>query len=359
MNIRLGIYSKTNWGVNPYPLIQQAALPHGAVAYENKYQDVDAIYFDSVHEKDITFVCEQIETFLAHKDIEIFINLQTGTFDPDHFSHTNGTYRKYRTFEKYLNEVASGVFAPNEDAVGYMKAAGWTAPIYNISGSIFSKPSVLRAIGPDNIIPFEERPYTIAFSNSLTAVNQPHYFMDLVEEYMHAMQASPVFKFKFISKFALHSDVDGVVKRAESLKKKGLLEIHEALTTQEFLSHLNESRVLFNCSLSSSCDEGMNEADTLGCTLLFPAVRGFPELFAHDPNRLYIPWSEDDPFNKLSLLLDRPHHNTGLVSDWNNKTAERIIDVLIDAENSKWNRHSSKYRNNILPAKYQVVKIEE
>jgi len=137
------------------------------------------------------------------------------------------------------------------------------------------------------------------------------------------------------------------------------LEIYDALDKSSYYNHIAQSRVLFNCSLTSVSDEGMNEADFLGCNLLFPAVRGFPEAFAHDPNRLYIPWSEDDPFNKLNLLLNEKHHNTGLVAEWNSKTIDRIFDVFLNTGSYVADRNDSKYRRHQNHAKYQVVKIEE
>jgi len=81
-------------------------------------------------------------------------------------------------------------------------------------------------------------------------------------------------------------------------------------------------------------------------------------MFAHDPNRLYIPWSEDDPFNKLSMLLHEQHHNTGLVSDWNSKTNDRMISIMC-GDGEEWRRHPDDYRKHSLHAKYQVVKIED
>ena len=351
MTINIGIYTKTNWS-NPFPLFESTASSRGITVKENRFDGMDIIYFDSVSEKDFQYVSDQLEVFL--KKTPIYVYFRTGTFDPDHYSYREGTVRKHRAFELYINEIASGILAPNEDAVGYMRASGWTSPIYNISGSPFRKDSVESFISSPPL--FEDRDMVVTYSNSLTVENQPHYFFDLVEEYS---KVYPSVKFKVISQYILHSDVDGAVSRAEKLKKKGLLEIYDALDKSSYYNHIAQSRVLFNCSLTSVSDEGMNEADFLGCNLLFPAVRGFPEAFAHDPNRLYIPWSEDDPFNKLNLLLNEKHHNTGLVAEWNSKTIDRIFDVFLNTGSYVADRNDSKYRRHQNHAKYQVVKIEE
>jgi hypothetical protein len=96
----------------------------------------------------------------------------------------------------------------------------------------------------------------------------------------------------------------------------------------------------------------------VGCNVLYPAYRSFPETFANDPNRLYVPWSIDDAYHKIQNLLREPHHNMGLISDWNNATIDRIVDI-ITGRGEQWNRAGNRYRDHVAHEKYQVVKIEE
>jgi hypothetical protein len=51
------------------------------------------------------------------------------------------------TYEKMVNQFVTGVLATNEEMVAHMRIAGWTAPIYNISGLAFGKQEVLERIG--------------------------------------------------------------------------------------------------------------------------------------------------------------------------------------------------------------------
>jgi hypothetical protein len=116
--------------------------------------------------------------------------------------------------------------------------------------------------------------------------------------------------------------------------------------------------VLFNCALQDWVSNTVSEADTLGCNVLYPAYRSFPETFANDPNRLYVPWSIDDAYHKMQNLLREPHHNMGLISTWNDRTIDRIIDI-ITGNGSGWSRNDNRYRDHASHEKYQVVKIEE
>jgi hypothetical protein len=153
------------------------------------------------------------------------------------------------------------------------------------------------------------------------------------------------------------------------MEAEGKIKIYDNISKNEYYAHLNNTRVLFNCALQDWVSNTVSEADTLGCNVLYPAYRSFPETFANDPNRLYVPWSIDDAYHKLQNLLREPHHNMGLISDWNNATVDRIVDIMqtagtvaeggMECKAAQWNRSGNRYRDHGAHEKYQVVKIEE
>jgi hypothetical protein len=91
--------------------------------------------------------------------------------------------------------------------------------------------------------------------------------------------------------------------------------------------------------------------------VLYPAYRSFPETFANDPNRLYIPWSIDDAYAKLQPLLNAPHARMGKLSDWTDGTVDRVVDI-ITGQGEQWNRAGNRYRDHVAYEKYSIVKIE-
>ena len=109
--------------------------------------------------------------------------------------------------------------------------------------------------------------------------------------------------------------------------------------------------MLFNCALQDWVSNTVSEADTLGCNVLYPAYRSFPETFANDPTRLYIPWSIDDALTKLEDLLGYPHERQGEISDWNDGTIDRVVDIL-QGTGEKWLRMSTDYRKHTHETKY-------
>jgi hypothetical protein len=262
-----------------------------------------------------------------------------------------------------------GVLATNEEMVAHMRIAGWRAPIYNISGLAFGKEEVLERIGgAGNIKPFQDRKCRVGFAARFDQEKQPDFYMDLIEMYLSQGRHKDI-EFAIFSGGPLRSNNRKFIDRADTLAQQGKLKIYDNISKNDYYAHLNDTRVLFNCALQDWVSNTVSEADTLGCNVLYPAYRSFPETFANDPNRLYVPWSIDDAFTKLELLLTSPHHNMGLISDWNNGTIDRVIDIIetagtiaeggMECKAANWYRGGNRYRDHVAHEKYQVVKIEE
>jgi hypothetical protein len=180
--------------------------------------------------------------------------------------------------------------------------------------------------------------------------------MDLIE--MYGELTSEPCEFAIYSGGPLRSNNPDYVERARRMEAEGKLKIYDNISKNEYYDHINNTRVLFNCALQDWVSNTVSEADTLGCNVLYPAYRSFPETFANDPDRLYVPWSIDDAYHKMCNLLQTPHHNMGLISDWNNGTVDRIIDI-ITGQGHQWDRSGNRYRDHVPHEKYQVVKIEK
>ena len=316
----------------------------------------DVIYFEDMFQpgiESLPYIMDQIPA--EHRPL-IYVRCLAQSIDPDDFVHVCGMQKWMGLYEKMVNEFVTGVLATNEEMVTHMKIAGWTAPIYNISGLAFGKDEVLERIGgAENIRPFAARRRRVGFAARFDQEKQPGFYMDLAERFQ---ENNSDVTFAVFSGGPLRSNNPEYVARARDLAAKGLLEIHENLTKNEYYALVNDSRVLFNCALQDWVSNTVSEADTLGCNVLYPAYRSFPETFANDPNRLYIPWSEDDAYEKLKLLLNAPHHNMGLISDWNNGTIDRIVDIITDNHRARWDRSDNRYRDHVAKAKYPVRKIE-
>jgi hypothetical protein len=98
----------------------------------------------------------------------------------------------------------------------------------------------------------------------------------------------------------------------------------------------------------------VSEADTFGTLTLYPAYRSFPEVFANNPKNMYIPWSLDDAAEKLEKMFVNPaSYETGKVSDWQDGTIDRTLDIFTETNDYKqWERNSVDYRKHVTKAKY-------
>jgi hypothetical protein len=317
----------------------------------------DVVYFEDMFQPGIESLPYIMDQIPAEQRPRVFVRCLAQAIDPDDFVHVWGMEKWMGLYEKMVNEFVTGVLATNEEMVAHMRIAGWTAPIYNISGLAFGKSEVLERIGgKENIKPFDLRTRRVGFAARFDQEKQPGFFMDLIE--MYGELTSEPCEFAIYSGGELRSNNPEYVVRARRMEAEGKLKIYDNISKNEYYAHLNNTRVLFNCALQDWVSNTVSEADTLGCNVLYPAYRSFPETFANDSNRLYVPWSIDDAYHKMQNLLREPHHNMGLISDWNNGTVDRIVDI-ITGQGEQWNRAGNRYRDHVAHEKYQVVKIEE
>ena len=311
----------------------------------------DVIYFEDMFApgmESLPYILNQVP---ITQRPEIYVRCLAQAIDPDDFVHVWGMAKWMDLYEKMVNEFVTGVLATNEEMVAHMRIAGWEAPIYNISGLAFGKEEVLERIGgADKIKPFSDRAMRVGFAARFDQEKQPDFFMDLAEWW--ATHGSCPVEFAIFQGGPLRSNNSKYIDRARNLEGRGLLKIYENLKKNDYYSLVNDSRVLFNCALQDWVSITVSEADTLGCNVLYPAYRSFPETFANDPDRLYIPWSLEDASNKLINLLEVPHPNQGKISDWNNGTIDRIVDIIL-GHGEQWNRAGNRYRDHVAEVKYK------
>jgi len=308
----------------------------------------DIIYFEDMFQPGIESLPYIFDQVASNFRPRIAVRCLAQSIDPDDFVHVWGMQEWMGRYEKMVDSFADIILASNEEMVMHMKIAGWQAPIYNISGLAFGKEEVRSRVG--ELIPFDQRAMRVGFAARWDQEKQPDFYMDLIEEWNHQYGDSIPVEFCIFSGAKLKSNNDSYMNRTRDLQQRGLLTIYEDLEKNDYYSLLNDTRVLFNCALQDWVSNTVSEADTLGCNVLYPAYRSFPETFANDHTRLYVPWSLDDAMTKLKTLL-KWNHNTGDISNWTNGTIDRIIDIL-EGNGEQWKRMSTDYRKHTREFKY-------
>lgn len=305
----------------------------------------DVIFFEDMFQpgiESLPYIMQQIHVNMRPK---VFVRCLAQAIDPDDFVHVWGMAPWMSKYEHLVNEFAT-VLASSEEMVAHMKIANWTAPIYNISGLTFDKSEVQSRV--EHIPTFADRPRRVVFAARFDQEKQPDFFMDIVED---VAEHNTGIEFAILTGSELRSNNPKYVQRAKKLEQYGKLKIYENLKKNEYYQLLSNSRVLFNCALQDWVSNTVSEADSLGTNVVFPAYRSFPETFANDAERLYIPWSHQDALNKIMRGLQEPHKNIGKISDWTTGTMDRILDI-IEGRGEHWLRSGNRYRDAVSEAKY-------
>ena len=108
---------------------------------------------------------------------------------------------------------------------------------------------------------------------------------------------------------------------------------------------------MFNCALQDWVSNTVSEADALGCNVVYPAYRSFPETFGNDPTRLYIPWSKDDAVSKILQGIEAPSKHMGRISNHTDGTINRMLDIM-EGYTNRWERSGNRYRDHVAEVKY-------
>jgi len=313
----------------------------------------DVIYFEDMFQpgfESLGYIITQVPEELRPR---IYVRCLAQAIDPDDFVHVWGMGKWMMDYERMVNDIVTisggAVLATNEEMVMHMKVAGWTAPIYNISGLAFGKAEVRERV-PGELRPFDQRKLRVGFAARWDQEKQPDFYMDLIELYNERNPDNKV-EFAVFSGAQLKSNNDSYMTRTREMQARGLLTIYEDLDKNDYYALLNDTRVLFNCALQDWVSNTVSEADTLGTNVLYPAYRSFPESFANDHTRLYIPWSLEDALNKLEKLLEKPHNNMGQISNWTDGTVDRIVDIL-EGQGDAWLRMTTDYRRHTHESKF-------
>jgi len=308
----------------------------------------DAVFFEDMFQpgmESLPYILCQVPE--QHRP-KIYLRCLAQAVDPDDFVHVWGMAKWMSLYEQMCNEIPNvHILATNEEMVAHMRIANWSAPIYNISGLSFGKEEVQERVN-NKIKPWNERSNRVYFAARFDQEKQPNFYMDLIEQALHRDHS---LEFAVFSGGPLRSNNEKYLDRARKLSTTGKLKIYKDLSKDQYYNLVNDSKVIFNCALQDWVSNTVSEADALGCNVVYPAYRSFPETFANDHTRMYAPWSLDDAVDKVLEGLKAPSPNMGKISDWNNGTIDRMIDIM-QGNGEQWSRSGNRYRDHVSETKY-------
>ena len=308
----------------------------------------DVVFFEDMFQPGIESLPYIMCQIPEEQQPKIYLRCLAQAIDPDDFVHVWGMSKWMSLYERMCNEIPNvHILATNEEMVAHMRIANWNAPIYNISGLSFGKREVLSRIN-NQVKPWADRSDRVVFAARFDQEKQPDFFMDIIEM---VKVINPNIEFAVLSGGPLRSNNQKYLDRALQMEADGKLTILKDLQKNEYYSVVNDSKVMFNCALQDWVSNTVSEADALGCNVVYPAYRSFPETFANDHTRLYMPWSKEDAVSKILQSIKAPSKNMGRISDWTNGTINRMLDIM-EGYTNRWERSGNRYRDHIAEEKY-------
>jgi hypothetical protein len=316
---------------------------------EGKVTNEDVIFYEDMFTpgiESLPYILEQVPAVFRPK---VYVRCLAQSIDPDDFVNREGMAHWMRKFEQMVDEFVDGIIVASEEMVAHLRIAGIEAPIY-VTGLPFGKDEVRSRI--PQVKPIIDRTRRVGFAARWDDEKQPDFYMDLAEL---VYKTDPSIEFAvFCGHPELKSNNPKYVERAFRLEngKTANFKAYTGLKKNDYYKLLADSTVLFNCALQDWVSNTVSEADTFETLTLYPAYRSFPEVFANNAKNMYIPWSIEDAADRLMAMFRNPEsYETGAVSDWQNGTIDRTLDIL-EGGGEQWARNGNDYRKYVAKAKF-------
>lgn len=319
-------------------LMKEGVLTNNSVIF---YEDMFTPGIES-----LPYIMDQVPPEFRPK---VYVRCLAQTIDPDDFVNREGMFRWMRPYEQMIDSFVDGILVASEEMVANLRIAGFKAPIF-VTGLPFGKEEVLNRVSHTN--PICSRDRRVSFAARWDDEKQPEFYMKLAQAFY---KTHPDVEFAvFTGGSELKSNNPAHVEAARWLENSGTanFKVYTGLQKDSYYYLLSNSTVLFNCALQDWVSNTVSEADTLGTITLYPAYRSFPEVFANNEKHMYIPWSINDAVAKLTSMFARPgDYPTGKISDWQNGTIDRTIDIF-EGKGEEWARDGHDYRKYVSLPKY-------
>lgn len=285
-------------------------------------KSADIIYFEDMFHPGIEALFYALA--FSKQQPRIVMRCLAQTVDPDDFVYRTGMYPWMRHYEHMVDNAVDALCCHSEEMVANMRVAGWKSDVI-VTGLPFDGDEVRTHVGRRSWDAREDR---VVFASRFDDEKQPLFFLQLAAGWRVKYPEKPV-EFVFLSgREELLSNNPEVVTQMHKAEHAGYVKILLNLKKDDYYAQLASSKVMFNCALQDWVSNTVCEADALGCNVVFPAYRSFPETFAFDHTRLYVPWSLEDAVDKLNVALTAPSPQMGRIDRYQSLTVHRTMHAL-------------------------------
>lgn len=258
--------------------------------------------------------------------LRFYSMLHAQSVDEYDFTHKMKDWIKW--FELGLDYLHrdGGIFVGSTCHKVLLQKAGFKSPIHVVSLPI----QVDDVLGKDRLpkgrLRYADKQRRVIFSSRLDSEKQPFMMLNIAER---VCQKDPNAEFMIVtSNKKMKSSVSGVMERIKELRANyPNFEIRQGVSKNEYYQLLNSSKVQLNTSLQDFVSWTLLEADALGCALVYPRFRSFPECLYDDS--LYAHQNVESAVELIFKHFDNEPSTSGLISYVSDVYGRQVIPEII------------------------------
>lgn len=309
-----GIYSLTQ-NASFLKLIRMGQVNNGDKLH---YQDfwtpgIEAIYYASQLEK---------------LDLDIYASVLAQSFDEYDFTYPMRSWM--RPFEIGVDKGLKGIFVGNQKLKDLAIQSGFGSPIH-VVGLPYNSQEVYNRVDHQK----QNISNAVIYTSRLDAEKNPLFMIRIAKEFL---SQNPDWEWWVCSGLNGLRSNDNLALQSlyKMIETEPKFKFFGGLSKQEYYEKLNEAKIIFNCALQDWVSYTIIEATTLGCDIVYPDFRGFPEFVP--TNRMYKAFNIDSALSVLNSVMDNPrtHPNIPYLSDLGALLMAYIVDKGIDREVNIW-----------------------
>lgn len=305
----------------------------------------DVLFFEDMFHpgvESLPYILDQVSKEFRPK---IYMRCLAQTIDPDDFVNFWGLDKWMKHYEHMVSNFVDGIICASEEMIPFIKAAGWNCNLY-VSGLPFGKKEVQERVFP---VDFKDKRRRVVFAARTDVEKQPKFYLEVANR---ILKIDPTVEFAILCGGKLRSNDPSIVDELFEFAAfdHPTFVIHENLSKNDYYHILNHSKVLFNCALQDWVSNTISEADAMGTAYVYPAYRSFPETCFNNKDQLYVPWSVEDAVEKTMKLLNSDTYEAGKVSDYQDKTVERTLEIMFGSS-TQYSRTGKSYRKFVAESK--------
>jgi glycosyltransferase involved in cell wall biosynthesis len=310
-----------------WALTQMAQL----VARMDEISEPDVIFFEDLFTpgyEAIPYVFSQLTDRVAPT---IATRNYAQSVDPDDFTFAMRSWMRH--YEHMVDKTCGWVFVASTCHKQMWEAAGLGGSQRVVVTGLPFDVEAVRAQGPLDVRPWDERPLRVVYSSRLDREKQPDLFLDVVEHY--ATWSGGTIEFVLCTgSDAPRSNMPGIVERIAEFQQHGWLTVRAGLTKPQYYAELAQARVQLNTARQDFISFTAIEASTFGVPTLAPGFRSFPEALENRDSQLYTPWVASDLRRKLEALLYTGEPRCGRLAEKQGASLDRMCGVFKGFETS-------------------------